>query len=134
MIIKLKEAEEAYYELSGTASTVSRQLSFAGIAVIWLFCTLDIGKIIVPNELILPIILIVISLGCDLLHYVVGSFIWGVFHRKKEKENFKSESEVETSRFLNWPALFFYWAKIVSIIIAYLLILIFLSSRILNVE
>lgn len=127
--MKLKEALKSYYKKSGTASNISRQLSFAGIAIIWLFVNQDKGMISIPNELILPTIFIVISLGCDLLQYVVGSLIWGAFHRIKEKEGIDSEAEVEVSPYLNWPSLVFYWSKIIAVFIAYILILCFLSSH-----
>ncbi len=35
--MKLSDYRETYYEFSGKLSDVSRQLSFAGIALIWLF-------------------------------------------------------------------------------------------------
>jgi hypothetical protein len=63
-----------FYELSGKASDISRQLAFAAIAVVWLFKTdTPTGQITIPPDLIWPGILIVAALAADLLQYVAGS-------------------------------------------------------------
>jgi len=36
--MKLKEYKADFYELSGKASEINRQIAFAGIAIIWIFC------------------------------------------------------------------------------------------------
>ncbi len=125
----LKDVLESYKKKTGTASTISRQLGFAGIAIIWLFVS-QYGEIFnIPNELILPAILIVISLAFDLLQYVVGGLIYGIFNTKMKKLGFKLESEVVFPGYLNRPALIFYYSKIITIFIAYGLILSFLISH-----
>ena len=35
--MKLSDYRETYYEFSGKASDVTRQLAFAGIAIVWIF-------------------------------------------------------------------------------------------------
>ncbi len=125
--MKLGEAKSAYYELSKSASSVARQLGFAGIAIIWLFCNHKDGAINIPSALIYPTIFIVISLGFDLMQYVIGSLIWGSFNRINEKKDLNDESNVEASKYLNYPSLFFYWGKIITVIISYVLILIYLN-------
>lgn len=125
--MKLEDALRSYYEFSGLASSVNRQIGFAGIAVIWIFCQLKNGKLIVPDELILPAIFIIISLGLDLLQYVFGSLVWGIVHRHNER---KDRQSFTASRFLNYPQLFCLWTKLVSMIIAYYLLIDFLVTRI----
>jgi hypothetical protein len=129
MKLILKEAKEAYYELSSKASEVNRQIGFAGIAIIWIFCSLNNGFVRIPEGLILPSLLILFSLGFDLLQYVLGSIVWGCFHRQKEKSVKSDEDEVHASRFLNYPQNFFFVAKLIFMIIAYYNLISFLFSR-----
>lgn len=65
--MKLKKAEEAYYYHTETASSVNRQLGFAGIAIIWIFAKHVEGVITMPFALYLPAAFIILALGCDLL-------------------------------------------------------------------
>ena len=46
--------EEAYYSATDTASSIARQLGFAGIAIIWIFKHGDAGVLTVPKELLWP--------------------------------------------------------------------------------
>jgi len=125
----LEEVKESYKRKTGTASTISRQLGFAGIAIIWLFGIKEGGMITIPNELVLPAILIVISLAFDLLQYVVGGLIYGIFNTKMKNKGFELKSEVVFPKYLNRPAIICYGSKIITIFIAYILILSFLSSH-----
>lgn len=83
--MKLKDARDNYYFYTGKASELVRQLGLAGIAVIWLFKKEVAGVPKIPEELLLPLVLIVLGLALDLLQYVSASIIWGVFQRWKEK-------------------------------------------------
>jgi thiamine transporter ThiT len=77
-----------FYEFSGKASDINRQLAFAAIAVIWLFKTdTPNGQITIPHDLIWPGILIVAALAADLLQYVAGSLIWGSYARYLERRH-----------------------------------------------
>lgn len=64
-------------------------------------------------------LLIVIALSFDLLQYVVGALIWGSFNRKKEREGCPQDAEFTAPPRLNWPALFFFWGKVVLMAAAY---------------
>jgi hypothetical protein len=86
--VKLAEYRKTFYEFSGKASDVSRQLSFAAIAIIWLFKN-DLpggGHPTIPHALIFPGILIVTALAADLLQYTLASLIWRLYYRYLEKK------------------------------------------------
>ena len=69
--MKIHEIRDAYYEASGTVSDISRQLAFAGIAVIWVLKVGDgSGGIPFSSELVIPLYCFVSALGLDLLQYV----------------------------------------------------------------
>lgn len=123
--MKFKETKEAYYEYSGKASEILRKLAFAEIATIWLFCILINGSIHMPNQLVLPLTLIVASLIADFLQYLIGTIVWGIFHRTKElkrdengKKLYNDESEISAPRWINWPHNSMFVIKVILMIFA----------------
>lgn len=116
----LEKVREAYYASSSSASSVGRQVAFAGIAIIWIFKQQSEYGIALPKELAIPIGLLIGALSSDLLQYIVCSAIWGIFHRVAERKYGTDENtQVEFNPLLNWPALFFFWIKLALIAIAY---------------
>lgn len=129
--MKLKDIRDSYYTHTASASSVSRQVSFAGIALIWIFKTQYGNSIILPNDLLLPALLLTMSLTSDLLQYISSSAIWGIFNRINEiKHGADFEGDIKTSKFLNWPAIFFFWLKLLLSISGYLFIFLYLYKNI----
>ena len=126
--MKLSECREAYYELSGKASEVSRNLAFAGIALIWIFKEDQVNK--VPGPLIFPALLFVIALALDLLHYTYGAAVWGIRQRHEEKKlkDLSQDREFSVSRFWNWPTNLFYLGKILAVVCGYALVTRYIGS------
>lgn len=79
----LKRLLEDYLERSSIASTLARSSAFAGIAIIWLFKQNVPDKIALPEELISPLIHLVIFLIIDFFHYFIGTIVGGITHRLK---------------------------------------------------
>lgn len=100
----LKEARGAYDYFSGKLSDVVRQLSFAGIAVIWIFKN---GTSVVPfdERLVWPLRFLVSALACDLLHYAYSALAWGRFAHLHDKNGVKDSEEVSPDEKINWT----YW-------------------------
>lgn len=128
--MKLKDALDNYYYYSGKTSDLIRQLGLAGIAVVWLFRQVENGIPRIPAELSMPLVLIIVGLACDLLHYAVASSIWGIYHRCKEK-TVNKDTEFEAPSQINWPALFFFMVKVTLIVVAYAYLLHYLFLTIL---
>ena len=129
--MRLEDLRENYQYHSKRASDIVRYLGFAGIALIWaLRATLDGQPPTFPLGLILPGFLIILGLAFDLLHYVVATLVWGIYHRCKEKERgVTKQSEFNAPRLINLPANIFFWGKILAMVIAYCLLLVFLYSH-----
>lgn len=127
--LKLGEILETYYNLSGKSSDVARQLAMVGVALIWIFKKEVQAQIVLPGQLKLPALLFVASLTFDILQYLSATAIWGSFHRLKERMGISEDQDVQIPRFLNWPALFFFWGKLTSCIVAYGFMLKFLSGE-----
>ena len=123
--MQLKDTKKSYDYFSGKASDIARYIAFAGFAIIWALKSEFIIKN-TPQELIYAIGLLTIAITADLLQYVSGTIIWGIYNRKKERVYQLDEKKVfYAPKYINWPTIIFFWLKIIVLISAY--ILLFLS-------
>jgi hypothetical protein len=127
--MKREDARAAYYEFSGKLSDIARQLSFAGIALIWLFHVDAGGKPQVEGRLWQGIVFIVVALSSDFLQYSYQTAAWGIFNRVQERRGHSPATEFHAPIWLNWPALAFFWVKILAVGLAYAWILRSLAKR-----
>jgi hypothetical protein len=127
----LQDYRETFYTFSGKASDLNRQLALAGIAIIWLFKKDNLSGLSIPRELLWPGVLIVLSLGLDMLHYVVASVIWRYFYRSQEKAGVDEDKVLTHETYLEWPIYFFFSAKIIIVLAAYVLLVNYFWSAIL---
>jgi len=107
----LKEAREIYYKASGTLSEVTRQLSLAGVAVIWIFKAGEANAAGIKFEGAIrwSLMLFIWALAFDLLHYAYKSAAWGILHRLKEKQK---ADPFDAPDAINWSTLVFFWGKV----------------------
>ena len=118
--MKLSGYKTDYYQYSGLASNASRQLAFAGIALVWVFKTQGTNGYELPNQLLFPLIGLIAALGSDLLQYVSGSVIWGLFHRHHEKNRQSdNDPDLEAPYYFTWPINLFFYTKIIAVLISY---------------
>jgi len=127
--MKLNESLNNYYTHTASLSAVSRQLSFAGIAVCWVFVVKTKVGLVISDELIRVLLFFVCGLFFDLMQYIYASAAWGIFSRKKEIELDRNDDVVfYAPRWINWPAIFFFWSKSLSLVIGYILLFFFILS------
>lgn len=128
--MKIADAKAAYETLSGKASDIVRQLSLAGIALIWLFRAGPISSPILQDPLLRGALFIFLALSSDLLQYLVGTATWIIYFRIKEKEGFGIDQEFEAPSWINYPTWSLFWVKAAFMVIAYFgFILPFLFKR-----
>jgi len=127
--MKLNDSLNNYYTHTTSLSAVSRQLSFAGIAVCWVFVVKSKVGIVISDELISVLLCFVCGLFFDLMQYIYASAAWGIFNRKKEKELGGNDDAVfYAPRWINWPTVIFFWSKSLSLVIGYILLFFFILS------
>jgi hypothetical protein len=127
--VKLNDYRQDFYTYSGKASDLSRQLAFAGIALIWLFKSESAGQFAIPRSLITPSIFIVCALAFDMLHYVMASVIWRWFYRSKEKAFVSEDADLPPhSVALEAPIWIIFCLKIAFVLLAYVWIFSFLLA------
>ena len=126
--MKIEDYRQSYYTFSGKASDVARQLSFAGIALIWIFKADKGGALAIPEQLLVPAALFVVSLALDLMQYVFGSLIWGAYARYHEGKQTAKTTELSAPMYLNWPGILCFWLKTTTTVAAYVFVLTYISS------
>lgn len=126
--MKLNEYKITYEDFSGKASDVVRQLSFAGIAVIWIFKVQSNGSLKIPDSLLTPLMLFCISLALDLLQYFLGYLIWYAYFKYNEIKGASEDQEIKHHEILPVPLHFCMFAKIICTIIAYYILIVFIFN------
>jgi hypothetical protein len=127
--MKLGDARQAYEGLSAKASDIVRQISLAGVGVIWVFKSGTTSFSLDPL-LLKAAFCIFLALALDFLQYVLGTTIWFVYYRQKENQGTKDDSEFLAPKQINWPTWTLFYLKSTLMLIAYgRYILPFLTSR-----
>lgn len=123
-MMTLKDIRDAYEALSGTMSSIVRQINFAGIAIAWIFVDKENHQ--VSQLLINSCLFIVSSIVLDALQYFVGTIIWHFCYCKKHEKSKKDEDiEVNDSEWINGLAWLLFYAKCIITGIGYFYILLF---------
>lgn len=127
-----EEYRKAYYEFSAMASERSRQLAYAGIAVIWVFRSSD-DKL--DSSLIWPLGLFVAGLFLDLIQYVVATLVWRSKFRKAESAaQAGAANDAAHSSVLVWPMNVCFAFKVVCVLCAYCCLLSAVGTRIHEID
>jgi hypothetical protein len=117
--MKLSDAREAYESLSGKVSDIVRQLSLAGIGLVWVFKPEASNSQALNPLLFKAALFIFLALLLDFLQYLVGTIIWFAFFRRKEKQGKKEKDEFLAPAKLTWPTWIFFYLKSAMMLMAY---------------
>ena len=119
--MKIFEIRDAYYQASGKVSEIVRQLSLAGIAVIWVFRIggENSGGVRYTSDSLWALGLLVAALGADLMQYVYNTLLWGWLNRRYWKKYKNNERDVDVSEWVNWATLLLFWIKVIFALVAY---------------
>jgi hypothetical protein len=137
--MKLSEFNKRADEYTAKASEITRQLILGGLAIIWLFKVSIDGTETLDRFLLVPLICLSIALVADLLQYVWGGKIWKAFFLQEEtkaKANHNSDSskeldpDIKAPKKLSKPIYFFYWTKILLMLLSYLLLIVYLINKV----
>ena len=128
----LEDADEA----TAKVSELARNLGLGAIAIVWIFKNPEGVKVLLPAKILSwALFFAVSSLGLDLLQYIFRSITLHRFFAKKEAEYDAGQlteaqaSDLHTPQYIIVGSDIFWWLKIASVVLSYLLISIFLLSR-----
>ena len=126
--MKLVTLRDAYDDATSKTSDLVRNLGFAGIGIVWVFKEGVEGDYSVPSGLFGPAIFLVLTLTLDLIHYIVRSATWGIYHRHKEKL-IDEDVDFRAPSWINIPSNIVFVLKIVSAVLAYSWLLVWFCSQ-----
>lgn len=127
--MKLSEYLKTANEYTAKASEITRQLSLAGIGIIWLFKSSGPGPIL-DSFLILPLIFLSCALLLDLMHYVVGGWTWITYFQEQEKIiTDELDPNIPAPKSKSRPLYILYYSKIIFMLFAYFFIVGFLIDK-----
>lgn len=135
----LKEIREDYVRYSTNVSDLSRNLSYAGIGIIWIFKQSSSGDTSsttfmnsIPSELRGPLMLFAIVLVLDIFQYFIQTLIWYFYYLKQKHTNENDNEddvivqEPEKRNIIPW---ILWCVKFIIVIIAYILLGYFLLKK-----
>lgn len=122
--MKLSKYLDDYYFYTGKASENARAVAFAGIAIIWVFKSDVESRLQIPDDLLLPAVLLVVGIAADFLQYVVGAAVWWLFttYHEARKKKPSDDPELGHSIWLQAPIMLFFISKLIAIVAAYFFI------------
>jgi hypothetical protein len=107
--MKLADVEEAKSYYSGKTSDVTRQLTLAGIAVVWILRDGNASPP-VPSALIPVLAAYVLTLALDILHYTLSTLTWTRCYYKLIGQGISEDEKFDTPKRINWPGyILFRW-------------------------
>lgn len=112
-----------YREQTARATALVRKLSFAGLAAIWVFKTDTPDGPQVPLALFPAAIAFALALLSDLLQYALASTLWMRFVFEHDTQ-YHGRDLVRPPAFLNRIPRFFFHAKLVAAVAAYLMLIV----------
>lgn len=119
--MKLEDCRNTYYEFSGKLSNNARKLAFAGIAIVWIFKQGENGAYIIPEALKTVMLMFIMSLSLDLLHYIWQTIVWGAFYTYKEiKLKHKEDVEFLAPTIFKNIATVIFWSKVIALVLGYI--------------
>jgi len=109
----IDQYRDDYNAISGKASDVARQISLAGIAIIWAFKAEGVDGTELTTSAKWAAGAFVVTIALDVLQYFLGSLIWWKFISGKEKKHGPNyNGQLEHDPWLSIPQDFFFCLKI----------------------
>ncbi len=135
--MKRETVLKTYQDSTTKVSELARHLAFAGIAVIWIFNKTVGSSFQIPNSLISPAILFIISLVLDICQYLYSGVAYYFLYRfgkitiEKNSDGEKVE-KVNKPKWMNWPKWVLFGLKLVALFGGYILLLGYLKYLFVN--
>jgi hypothetical protein len=118
------KVEDLLRSYTQRASTVVRQLAFAGIAIIWFMHTSTLSEGASPTSKVieeiyhLPLVLYVMTLTIDIFQYLIGIILWGVLSLRGYSQDLAKDH-----KFSAYVPVIFIFSKLLTLLYAYWLLL-----------
>lgn len=131
----LKSYREDFESITKNLSDIFRNLSFAGIGIIWIFKNNSLNSKIIPDALYSPLVLLIIALALDFMQYLWKGINYYAFYKRNEilyDKKKLTEKDIEDVQIWNYVSIgtwTFFGLKIGFMIAAFINIFCFIQSR-----
>jgi hypothetical protein len=125
-----RDVRDEYHLFTGKLSDITRQLSLAGIAVVWVFKITQGEDTVLPTTLFRVSLCLVGALAAEALQYASAAIAYGVYNWQLARRGVELDAQVERHGALNLLPLIFFVLKIVALTAGYALLLTFLLDKI----
>ncbi|TMP37096.1 hypothetical protein [Pseudoalteromonas rubra] len=130
----LDKFRQYHYDATVKVSDNTRTLALSAVGIVWLFKNQNGGVYEIPNDLLVPLILVVIALALDFGQHVYRSIAWHIKFRIEEKrlgkKEITEETELYASKWINTFAYFVFYGKVLCLVAAYCGLLSYFSSMV----
>ena len=125
----LQKFRDYHFDATVKVSENTRTLALAAIGIVWLFKIQSGEQYLVPTGLRWPLYLAILALAFDFFQHFARSIIWHVTFCRKEKElaegKITEETELYVPAWYNDIAYFFYYTKVLVLLIAYIILVVY---------
>lgn len=122
--MKLEGIRDQYYFYTSKASDLTRQLAFAGLAVVWIFRVEQSSH--ATRLMASPTIFLIIALLFDFLQYFYGATFYHLVYesreRKKRRENLGNDHNFKIDLAMIRPMDCLFYLKAVAVTAAYVIL------------
>ena len=126
--MKLADVEDAKSYYSGKASDVTRQLTFAGIAVVWLLRGENAAQPI-PTPLVPVLLAYVVALGLDIVHYATSTLTWTRYYYGLLRQGVGDDDKFDEPKRINWLGYALFGCKIAAFLCGSIVLTCYLVVR-----
>src|SRR5438876_599158 len=116
--MKIADARAFYFDYAEKFNDRLRTLAMTGIGIIWVFKESNQTSSWIPKALLSPGILLVAALAFDVLQQAYGMLAWRFVAGKGE--GYVAERQIETPRWLDWPTMTMFYARMLLVFAAYI--------------
>jgi len=125
--MKLADVIDAKSYYSGKTSDITRQLTFAGIAVVWLLRDSNATHP-VPASLLPALVAYVTALSLDIVHYATSTITWTRYYYSLVGKGIGEEEKFDEPKRINWLGYFLFGSKIVAFLCGSTVLICYLIS------
>lgn len=128
--ITLADVWTYYTDYHKSVNEISRQIAYAGIALIWVFRVTGPGQVHIPKLLFISGFFLILCLFFDYLQYIVGAITYQIYGTYKEKRVSAAEKFLQPEALLR-PMDILFFLKIFAALTGYVFALKYLLDNVL---
>lgn len=135
----MSDAKDALVEqvtaASVSASAVTRQLAFGGVATVWLFSGANVSakSLLFPAPLLWAGLCLVLALAFDLLQAAYRAASFEIALACAQRRGEPASAELSLNRWIHWPTRLLFYGKMILVAVAYVILAYYMVGRVIAI-